>query len=370
MEAQQSDTPQWSIKKVLRTQAFALSMVLVLFIGAYFLSSTEDVLTQGTVFNRLVSRQGAPRRFGEFSANGQRYRSVSALSAKAGVNGDALEEKSLVRRAAQKRPRSAGGAQHLPLKKPEQTETRMGQKTDGQRSKELTEQKGGLEKRALGQKDNETVRKELSGDAGSDASEAFEKLESTDIEVGKTPQTAMRNQANSKLVDQQTVFSLARSQSHPEVLLQVLGTSIDGSYTLKVEQGKIVSVRSLGPGQKLEDSSSISEQGTNATTNQIETPAQGLVTNVQLSNSELQHSQESISRQVSGVQGSAVQELQRSKSTAECVRDADGSDVCHYGGAVCYDRGREKLVLIDDDRKGQAFTSEVAFQDGRWTHGR
>jgi hypothetical protein len=367
MESQPSDTPQWSVKKVLRTQAFALSMVLVLFIGAYFLSSTEDVLTQGTVFNRLVSRQGAPRKFGEFSANGQRYRSVSALTAKAGVNGDALEEKSVVRRAAQKRPRSAGGAEHLPLKKPEQTETRMWQKTDGQRSKERTEQKGGLEKRALGQKNDGTAHKELSGDAGSDASETFEKLESKDIGVGEISQTATRNQAK---IDPQTVFSLARSRSHPEVVLQVSGNSIDGSYTVKVEQGKIVSVSSLEPGQKLEVSSSFSEQGIPASTNPEETPAQGHVSDVQVLSNVSQSLQESISRQVSGVQGSAVQILQPFKSSAKCVRDADGSDVCHYGGAVCYDRGRERLVLIDDDRKGQAFSSEVAFQDGRWTHGR
>lgn len=58
------------------------------------------------------------------------------------------------------------------------------------------------------------------------------------------------------------------------------------------------------------------------------------------------------------------------KSSAECVRDADGSDVCHYGGVVCYDGGREKLVLIDDDRKGETFASEIIFQDGRWTQGR
>ncbi|GAQ83563.1 hypothetical protein KFL_001530060 [Klebsormidium nitens] len=58
------------------------------------------------------------------------------------------------------------------------------------------------------------------------------------------------------------------------------------------------------------------------------------------------------------------------KSTAECVRDADGSDVCHYGEVVCYDGERGKLVLVDDDRKGEAFASEIIFQDGRWTQGR
>jgi hypothetical protein len=366
MEAQPSDTPQWSVKKVLRTQAFALSMVLVLFIGAYFLSSTEDVLTRGTIFNRLVSRQGVPRRFGEFSANGQRYRSVSALTSKAGVTGDALEEKRVVRRAAKKRP--AGATESLLLRKPEQTETRLGgkvQETDGQRSKELTNQTGELEKRPLGQKYDGTKREELSDNV---KLEAVGSLKSTDIQASESSQTATRNQANPKPANQQTVFMLAKSRSHPEVVLQVSGNSTDGSYTVKVEQGKIVFVSSLEPGQKLKVSSSISEQGITASTK--EAPAQGQVSDVQVSSNESHRPQESISRQVSGAQGPAVQDLQRFKSSAECVRDADGSDVCHYGGAVCYDRVREKLVLIDDDRKGQAFTSGVAFQDGRWTHGR
>eukprot|EP00243_Klebsormidium_subtile_P004646 TRINITY_DN18794_c0_g1_i1.p1 TRINITY_DN18794_c0_g1~~TRINITY_DN18794_c0_g1_i1.p1 ORF type:complete len:622 (+),score=79.63 TRINITY_DN18794_c0_g1_i1:671-2536(+) len=278
MSSQKSEVPQWSWKRLVRTQAFGVFFILLFFACAYFLSSKREVLSpMRTAVNRSLARDRPPRKFGEFSTNGELYSQISALIGRLKV--DKMESKSAMRRAAVKRPRSAdssvlsAGVSSLGRK----TTAGNGAGADVQR-KDAFRRVAGAAVDAV----REKMKTEVS---------AGEALETRIIEREKGLQSGSAKGG--------AAFpGLSHEDGTPETLQE---SSLSGKAALWDE----VSMHWESP-----------------------------------------------------------------KSSAQCVRDADGSDVCHYGGLVCYDGGRGKLVLVDDDRKGEAFASAIIFQDGRWTQGR
>lgn len=338
MEHKQTDaSSQWSLKKVFKTQTFAVAVAFLLFVSASSLiNSNEETLTgQGWSYLRDQGSRIVQSARGLSSVIDNNELGVTELaekrrqSAKSDVGSGGIVQ------------RKIGGAQKPPGYKdgqaPDDLSARPGLQSDASLPSnaeginvgwEVTQSKEPESLSMSSAHSNGRVNKDQNVES------LFE--EGTDALLSSEDQ---EDQARLEGGSQQRAGSKSDAEGvgqHADLgVMSAVLKSLDGdhSLTLELEEGRIKSVNV------------VKRNGVAMSTkHEVGQPKDREVV--------------------------LEEETLPPKSTAHCLRDADGSDICYYGGPVCYDKTREKMVLIDDERKGQEFASTIIFQEGRWTNGR